>query len=176
MEENKLKKPIPYIWIDEESEHPMMMGEPCTILFTESCAAFKNTVQKMLGSGAGALLREVGKDMGKKYAKLTFKNYPELRELDVETQISELCSIILRNTGWGKIEFIDIDFDSNSSIFRLCGHPSSFKEHSEDEPVCHMEAGLISGILEVILGKKETAVNFSCESQGVCCTIGIKGD
>ncbi|MCL7414234.1 MAG: hypothetical protein M8353_11600 [ANME-2 cluster archaeon] len=168
------KKPIPYIWLDEEERHPMMMGEPCTILFTESFASFTNIVQKIVGSGAGAILREVGYEMGKRYAELTFKQYPELRELDVETQILELCSIILRNTGWGTIEITNLDFENKSMLFRLCNHPSSVLEREDKEPTCHFEGGLVSGIIEVIFDEKQTAVDFSCEHESKCCNIRIK--
>lgn len=152
----------------------MMMGEPCTILFTESCASFKNTVQKIVGSGAGAILREVGYEMGKQYARLTYKHFPDLKELDIETQITELCSIILRNTGWGIIEFKSIDLENHSISFRLCNHPSSFIKKEDDEPTCHMEGGMVSGIIEVIVGGKQTATNFSCEHENKCCSIGIQ--
>ncbi|MBW6518714.1 MAG: hypothetical protein K0A89_09470 [ANME-2 cluster archaeon] len=168
------KKPIPYLWLDEKAGHPVMMGEPSTILFTESFASFRHTVQKYLGSGSGAILREVGYEMGKQYARLTYKHFPELRELDVETQMSELSSIILRNTGWGNIDFTNIDFENHSVSFKLCNHPSSLMQRKEDEVSCHMEGGLVSGIIEVILGEKQTAVDFSCEHESNCCFIGIK--
>ncbi|MCL7413585.1 MAG: hypothetical protein M8353_08225, partial [ANME-2 cluster archaeon] len=124
--------------------------------------------------GSGAILREVGYEMGKQYARLTYKHFPELKELDIETQISELSSIILRNTGWGNIDFTDIDFDNRSVSFKLCNHPSSITQKKDDEETCHMEGGLVSGIIEFILGEKQTVVDFSCEHERKCCKIGIK--
>lgn len=168
------KKAIPYLWLDEKAGHPVMMGEPCTILFTESFASFKHTVQKYLGTGSGAILREVGYEMGKHYAGLTYKHFPELKELDIETQILELSSIILRNTGWGNIDFTDIDFDNHSVSFKLCNHPSSITQEKDDGAICHMEGGLVSGIIEFILGEKQTAVDFSCDHEHKCCKIEIK--
>ena len=169
------KKSIPYIWLDEEIDHPLMMGEPCTILFTESFASFTNTVLKFLGSGAGAILREVGYDMGKRYAELTYKQFPDLRELDIETQIIEISSIILRNTGWGNIDFTNIDLENHSVSFKLCNHPSSVMQREDDDPTCHLEGGLVSGVIEIILGEKQTAVDFSCKHDIKCCDIGIQG-
>lgn len=172
--ESNNKKPIPYIWLDEDAGQPMLMGEPCLILFSDSFAALRSSVQRLVGSGAGAVLKEIGKDMGLQYAELTFKQFPDLKLLDVETQIYEMCSIILRNSGWGTIEITDLDIKLNKTTVHLCGHPSGRVRKDTDIPSCHLEAGLISGVLEVITGVKESVIRFSCKQGDPCCTIDIE--
>ncbi|MBW6469717.1 MAG: hypothetical protein K0A90_00670 [Methanosarcinaceae archaeon] len=173
-EKNSNKKPIPYIWLDEDAGQPMLMGEPCLILFSESFAALRDGVQKLVGAGAGAILMEVGKSMGLKYAELTFKRFPELKLLDIETQIHEMCSIILRNSGWGKIDISYSSTDSNMYKVHLCGHPSGLITKESDIPMCHLEAGLISGVLEILTGTRENIVGFSCKKDDSCCLIDIR--
>ena len=173
-EENSNKKPIPYLWLDEDAGQPMLMDEPCLILFSESFAALRDGVQKLVGTGAGAILMEIGKSMGLKYTELIFKHYPELKQLDIETQIYEMCSIILRNSGWGKIDISYSDIESNMYKVHLCDHPSGLIIKESDVPMCHLEAGLISGVLESITGSKENVVGFSCKPDDSCCSIDIK--
>ena len=173
-EENSNIKPIPYLWLDEDTGQPMLMGEPCLILFSESFAALRDGVQKLIGTGAGAVLMEVGKSMGLKYAELTFKHFPELKQLDIETQVHEMCSIILRNSGWGKIDISYSNIDSNIYNVHLCGHPSGLIVKESDVPMCHLEAGLISGVLEYVTGSRENVVGFSCKTDDPCCLIDIK--
>ena len=172
-EKNSNKKPIPYLWLDEDAGQPMLMGEPCLILFSESFVALRDSVQKLVGSGAGAILKEVGKSMGLKYAELVFRKYPELKLLAIETQIHELCSIILRNSGWGTIDVSSSDVEFKKFNIHLCGHPSGLVIKESDVPMCHLEAGLISGVLEIITGTKEHVVGFKCDPGKPCCKIEI---
>ena len=172
--ESNNKKPIPYMWLDEDTGQPMLMGEPCLILFRDSFAALRSSVQRLVGSGAGAVLKEIGKDMGIRYAELTFKQLPKLKDLDIKTQIFEMCSIMLRNNGWGNIEITDLNIELNTTTINLRGHPSGCVQKDTDVPSCYLEAGLISGILEVITGEKESVVGFSCKQEDPCYTINIE--
>lgn len=171
--QNAIIKPIPYLWLDEELGTPVMLGEPCTILFTESLAALNCAVLKLVGTGAGAILREIGKNMGRQFARLTLRQFPQLTEMDIETQINEVACIILRNNGWGRIDFTSIDMENHTFTLNLFQHPSSRFRDENGQIKCHLEAGLISGILEIILNDNKIPVKLSSDYDKKCCVITI---
>ena len=150
---NHTKKYIPYIWLDDETGHPLMMNERCTIIFSETLSTLRLSLYKLIGEGSEMLLRLIGKDMGKKYAQLVLKQYPELNEVSKRTQIYELCSIILRNTGFGKIKILDLDVSKPEMRAIIEDAPSGLGIKSLP-PIYNLEAGMLCGILEEIFGKE----------------------
>lgn len=153
---SKNRKNIPYIWLDDESGKPTMMGERCTILFSETISTLRLSLYKLIGDGADILLRVIGKDMGKKYAQLVIKQFPELIEVSQKTLIHELCSIILRNTGFGNIEILELDLKKQEMRTVIREAPSGMTIKTRP-PIYHFEAGMLAGILEEIF-KREMAV------------------
>ncbi len=143
------KKYIPYIWLDDETGHPIMMNERCTIIFSETLSTLRLSLYKIIGEGSEMLLRLIGRDMGKKYAQLVLKQYPELSEVSEQTRIYELCSIILRNTGFGQIEILELDTELPSMRAIIRDAPSGLGVKSLP-PVYNLEAGMLCGILEEI--------------------------
>ncbi|GCC11275.1 hypothetical protein IPdc08_01326 [archaeon] len=145
------KKPIPYLYLDDETGQPMLMNEKCTIFFSETISILRESLHRVIGEGSELVLRVIGRDMGKKYAQLVMKQFPELEDVSKITQIHELCSIILRNTGFGKIKILELDLKK-----------PFFKAVIKDAPSClnfssrpttyNLEAGMLSGILGRILG------------------------
>ncbi|GBE55799.1 MAG TPA: hypothetical protein ENH28_02395 [Euryarchaeota archaeon] len=144
------KKPIPYLYLDDETGQPMLMNEKCTIFFSETISILRESLYRVIGEGSELVLRVIGRDMGKKYAQLVMKQFPELEDVSKTTQIHELCSIILRNTGFGKIKILELDLKK-----------PLFKAVIKDAPSCltfssrpttyNLEAGMLSGILGRIL-------------------------
>lgn len=162
------KKPLPYLWLDDEDGRIKMMGEPCTILFSESLSALRVAIQRLVGTGAGAALRAIGKEMGMRHAQIILRQYPEIRDLHPETQIYELCSIILRNMGWGNIEILSLDLEGGVVEIRLRDHPTAI-QWEDEEPICHLEAGLVSGILDETTDESFIASDFLCTCPGETC-------
>lgn len=152
MKENA-KKYIPYIWLDDDTGNPMMMNERCTIIFSEALSTLRISLYKIIGEGSEMLLRLIGRDMGKKYAQLVLKQYPELNEVSKRTRIYELCSIILRNTGFGKIKILELDVVKPEMKAIIEDAPSGLGIKSLP-PIYNLEAGMLCGILEEIFGKE----------------------
>lgn len=150
------KKNIPYIWLDDKAGEPIMMNERCTIIFSEALSTLRFSLYKVIGDSAELLLRIIGKEMGRKYAQLVIKQFPELKTVSRRTLIHELCSIILRNTGFGKIEILDINLEKPEMKAIIMDAPSEMTVKSKPT-INNLEAGMLSGILEEIF-KKEMAV------------------
>jgi predicted hydrocarbon binding protein len=154
------KKNIPYLWLDDDSGRPMMMGERCTILFSESLGALRLSLYKLIGDGADLLLRVMGKDMGKKYAEIVLKQFPELQEVSQKTVVYELCSIILRNTGFGDIEILELDLKEAQMKAIIKDAPSGLTTKS-GPVIYHFESGMLAGILEEIFNEEMTVASYS---------------
>jgi predicted hydrocarbon binding protein len=166
------KKNIPYIWLDDELGKPMMMGERCTILFSESISTLRLSLYKLIGDGSDLLLRVIGKDMGKKYAQLVVKQFPELMRVSQKTLIHELCSIILRNTGFGDIEISKLDIKEREMKAIIKDAPSGMTIKS-GPVIYHFEAGMLAGILEEIFKEEMVVVGhvYSDDKNGYEVTI-----
>lgn len=142
-----------------------MMGERCTILFSEALSTLRITLYKLIGEGSDVLLRAIGKDMGAKYSQLVVKQFPELKEVGKKTLIHELCSIILRNTGFGSIDILDIDFEKPFMQAIIRDAPSG-RTVKSGPILYHLEAGMLAGILGEIFGMEMAVVSNTILENG----------
>jgi len=88
-----------------------------------------------------------------------------------ENKINNINEIfeILKECGWGKIEIVKSE--KKCMLFEIINSPLSysyleFLKGKEKIKSCWLEAGIISGILEEIFGKKNEAEEISCRSEG----------
>ncbi len=167
------KKHIPYLYLDDETGHPMLMNERCTIFFSEAIGVLRRSLYKVIGEGSELILRLIGKDMGKKYAQLVLKQFPELRDVSKVTQIHELCSIILRNTGFGEIKILEINTEQPllRAIIKDAPSGSGFPSST----TYNLEAGMLSGILEVILDKEVVVSDYKYNEEEDNYEVVLKG-
>ncbi|NOZ77507.1 MAG: hypothetical protein GXO65_07640 [Euryarchaeota archaeon] len=149
-----------------------MMGERCTVLFSEALSTLRITLFKLIGDGSDLLLREIGKDMGIRYSQLVLENFPELNDVGKKTLVHELCSIILRNTGFGSIEILDIDFEEPSMEAIIADAPSGLTVKSG--PIFyHFEAGMLAGILREIFKTEMTVTSHTILENGRSNKVAI---
>lgn len=145
------KKAFPYLYLDDDSGRPLLMNEKCTIFFSETIGTLRKSLYKVIGEGSELILRLIGRDLGKKYAQLVFKQFPELKEVSRVVRVHELCSIILRNTGFGTIKILELDVKKPLLKAVIRDAPSGM--NFADLPTAYnLEAGMVGGILEEIFG------------------------
>lgn len=144
------KKSIPYLYLDDETGQPLLMNARCTIFFSETISTLRKSLYKVIGEGSELILRLMGKDMGKKYAQLVFKQFPELKDMSRKVQIHELCSIILRNTGFGVIKILELD-EKKPLLKAVIKDAPSGVNFAHLPTTYNLEAGMVGGILEEII-------------------------
>ena len=68
--------------------------------------------------------------------------------------------------GYGKVEYVKIDFEKPEATIRMHGLLTPSEIDKSDVPVCHLERGVLTGFIECITKK-------ICNGQEVkCVTMG----
>ena len=76
--------------------------------------------------------------------------------------IDDLISI----AGYGRCEVVKADLENEEIVVRMKGLLTSSSVGKSDVPVCHVERGAVTGIIEKILGKPFNGRETKCQAMG----------
>lgn len=131
------------------------------------------------GQAAGLVLFNCGKWWGKSF----YTRFCEQVAGYYSQSISDLPMIEFLQAlqecwmahGWGKIE-LDQTYQQQGFLI-IKGWNSAFARlaHQKNQPVCHLEAGVLSAFFSQLTGKDLHCVQTSCESMGADCNLFLLG-
>jgi hypothetical protein len=132
--------------------------------------AFGSTMEKMLGSGAKALVYQSGQQLGEALGgAVRSRNRTDLDQyLD---EVEALC----RRLSIGVFVPERIELDDGFLALRVDECVSCAGIHGANAPICHFEAGLVGGIVRCFFDTDVKASEVKCNAVGdKSCMIHVR--
>jgi len=124
-------------------------------------AEIYNTLEDVVGTGAGAVAYMMGKRIGKGLAEELIRRTGG--SSDLKHNVEKLIEL-LSELGFGRFELVEAD--GKRFVIRMYEGPTSEFIKNTGKASCHLERGLIAGVLEEVLGCKCMARETKCRSAG----------
>jgi len=162
----KYLKLMAHIRIRSKEGHILYKGERLILTPPDTYGRLYERLTKIIGKGGAASALYMGsKESSKSVYRLMLKLF---REEDIKSEetfgktLEELMSI----SGYGKAEALKVDFEKPEVVIRVLGFITSSGVDKSEVPVCHVERGVLTGIIECITGKTCTGREVKCQAMG----------
>ena len=77
--------------------------------------------------------------------------------------------------GWGKLEVDQTHHSRGFLVVKLWNSPFAKLAPSQNQPVCHLEAGILTAFFSQLTGRELHCIQTTCESMGADCNHFILG-
>jgi len=141
--------------------------------------AIYSGLQKETGQASSLVLFNCGRWWGKNFY-IRFRE--ELTDYYGESLADMAMTEFLRclqscwvTYGWGKIELDHAFHQRGFLIIKIWHSPFASQAPKGDQPVCHLEAGVLSSFFSQLTGQELHCVQTTCESTGADCNRFILG-
>jgi predicted hydrocarbon binding protein len=114
--------------------------------------------EKVLGSAAAPIWREIAKHAGRGFAEELLEGGTDPEE------VPAMLEAFFTQGGWGMIRS-KIDLTKKEGVIRI-ENCATARESKSNEPVCHFVSGFISGVADAILGEATDCSETKCMAQG----------
>lgn len=135
-------------------EISIMIHGPALIMLTD------NIIEKMGKEGVKSIYA-ASKEGGMSLAK-AYKSKFHLAESKLANLLMDLASM----GGWGRFEFIKLDFKENIMICTVKESPFARLSKQKKKKVCHMIRGLLAGGASIGFGKDVECIETKCLADG----------
>ena len=88
------------------------------------------------------------------------------REANQREDVLNLLQEIYRASGWGIIEFQEINYKEGRAKVRIKQHVVPESLGKSDKPVCHDIRGYLAGIFSRYFGRRISATEVKCTATG----------
>ncbi|MDY6964582.1 MAG: 4-vinyl reductase [Halobacteriota archaeon] len=126
-----------------------------------------NGMAKVVGKGGSISAIYIGsKSQSKAIVDIITGVYGE-GILDTEEGFKKVLKDLIPYLGYGRAELIKLDRDKPEVVVRMVGTPTTTEEKEiSDEPCCHTERGIVTGIVEHTIGKPCVGKEVKCQAMG----------
>ena len=121
-------------------------------------------LDKVLGPGASATLYIIGREFGEEFAEEMRAHLNAGSHSHDMVGVSKVIADMFMKLGFGKIEVVEAS--DKHIVIRAYETPTTDIIKHADKPVCHIERGILAGVLSVILGKHVRTKETSCRATG----------
>ncbi|MDY6964581.1 MAG: 4-vinyl reductase [Halobacteriota archaeon] len=151
---------------DATKGHMLFKGERVAMVPTGMFTELYLGLSDVTGKGGAASTLYMG---AKKTASILYniaaKIYGE-ENLRSEETFGDVMDQLISMTGYGRCEVVKADFENVEVIIRMRGLLTSSEIVKSDVPVCHVERGVMTGIVEMISRKSCTGQEVKCQATG----------
>ena len=146
--------------------HLVFKGERVIIAPSGSYSKLYNRLTDIVGKGGAASALYLGsKEVSKPIYRLALKLYSE-DKLKNEKTFGNALEDLMALAGYGKVEYVKIDFEKPEAIIRMRGLLTPSEIEKSDVPVCHVERGVLTGFIECITKKVCNGQEVKCVTMG----------
>lgn len=146
--------------------HILFKGERLIVTPPDTYSKLYERLTEIIGKGgAASALYISAKESSVSVYRLMLNLYDEEFIKSEETFAKSLDSM-MSVVGYGKPEVVKVDFSKPEVIIRVRGFITSSGVDHSDVPVCQIERGVLTGIIECITGKSCDGQEVKCQAMG----------
>ena len=157
---------------ETEVENRMTLGPtiPIRLFQVLRMIALGTGVEDLIGPGASAMVYQSGVNLG----RILGTAVNETKDKDLDTYVGEI-GLLCNRLSIGIVVPTKVDLDSGEINFRVDECVSCAGIHSVNAPICHIEAGMVGGIVGEFVGQNVKATETKCNAIGdKTCAIATK--
>ncbi len=140
-------------------------GETKYLLLPKSIfGAFYKGLNKVLGVGAKASLYMVGREFGRDFSEEMNARLDAGSYTHDMAGVSKVIVDMFMKLGFGKIELAEAT--QSKIVLHAYETPTSEVVKEAKEPVCHLERGMLAGLIENVVGKQVRVKETKCRARG----------
>ena len=142
----------------------LVLGERALFFNVSSLGEFLRWLWMHFGTGAAALLFNMGVSIGRRLAS-NFKKHTRMTVIEA----AEFFSILARAGGWGIFEKVRLDLEMPSLVFRVYDNWEAFQVREvlpSKMPACFLTKGLVAGVASEFLKVPLVAEEKRCIALG----------
>jgi PAS domain S-box-containing protein len=144
-------KTVKYVKIDDIQGILYSAGKRSLLIPIDFIRAINDIFVKLLGQeGAKFLIYTMGKSLGKGYVQsVESMDKEDGLKLNSKEKIKSACDTIFVESGWGRIDFVELDLEKRYSKIEIQNSPSG---KILDSKTFDLERGIVASIFEEVTG------------------------